>query len=154
MLVGILVGVLVILTITTLVTWKMRASACGRRIEVPAGERQRIFYGGVLCRAITTGGPLVRLELMDWGVRLQGTIWSRWIVPTWEARYDELAIAELVATAFSRTAVWFRLRGSAEGIGFLSTVSDDIIREMEKHDVPVNRSVGQFKRVAELYRAP
>ena len=48
MLVGILVGVLVILTVTALVTWKMRASACGRRIEVPAGDRQRIFYGGVL----------------------------------------------------------------------------------------------------------
>jgi len=29
---------------------------------------------------------------------------SRWIVPTWEARYDELAIAELVALPSSRIA--------------------------------------------------
>lgn len=153
MLVAILVGVLIILTVVSLVTWKMRAAACGRRIEVPAGERQRMFYGGVMCRAVTTSGPLVRLEIMDWGIRLQGTIWSRWIVPTWEARYDELAIAELVATSFSRTAVWFRLRGSADGIGFLCETSEEILRVMEQHDVPVNRSVTQIKKVAELYRA-
>ena len=77
---------------------------------------------------------------MDWGVRLRGTFWSRWIVPTWEARYEELAIAELVATSFSRTAVWFRLRGSSEGIGFLCETSEDILRVLEEHDVPVNPS--------------
>lgn len=153
MLVGILVAVLAIMAAGSLVTWKRRAAACGRRVEGAVGERQRMFYGGVMCRAITTSGPLVRLDIMDWGLRIQGTFWSRWIVPTWEARYDELAIAELVATSFSRTAVWFRLRGSREGIGFLCETSDDILRVMEEHDVPVNRSVTQFRKVGELYRA-
>jgi len=153
MLVIILVVVLVLLAAGGLVSWLMRAAACGRRIDAPDDERLRTFFGGILCKAITTSGPLVRLEILDWGIRLRGTIWSRWIVPTWEARYEELAIAELVSTPFSRIAVWFRLRGSADGIGFLTADSEEILRVLEKRDVPVNRSVAQFRKVAELYQA-
>jgi hypothetical protein len=134
--------------------WIRRAASCGRTIDAPAGEPAAVFYGGVLCRYLITSGSLVRLEFFDWGIRLRGTVVSRWIVPTWEARYEELAIAELVALRWSRVAVWLRLRGKADGIAFLANGSAEILRLLEQHDVLVNRSVAQIRRVEELYRPP
>jgi hypothetical protein len=78
---------------------------------------------------------------------------SSWIVPTWEARFDELAIAELVALPASRIAVWFRLRdGDPRAIAFLSERSQKILPLLERHGVPVNRSVTRIRRVDELYQ--
>lgn len=149
-----LVVVLVAAGVAGLVTWIRRAKACARIIGAPAKEPDRIFAGDVLARHIMMSGSLARLEFFDWGVRLHGLAISRWIVPTWEARYEELAIAELVTLRFSRFAVWLRLRGPADGIGFLTHWSRDILRELEKHDVPVNRSVIKVTRPEELYRSP
>lgn len=149
-----LVVVLVVAGMTGLVIWIRRASSCGRSIDAPPGESNRVFPGDVLCRHSLMSGSMARLELFDWGVRLHGIAISRWIVPTWEARFEDLAIAELVTLRFSRVAVWFRLRGGADGIGFLTHWSKDILRELEKHDVPVNRSVMKISRAEELYRSP
>lgn len=134
--------------------WIRRAASCGRTIDVPAAESGRIFWGGVMCRYLITSGNLARLEFFDWGVRIRGTVVSRWIVPTWEARYEELAIAELVSLRWSRIAVWFRLRGDAGGMAFLSDHSREILPLLEQHGVPVNRSLAQIRRAEELYRAP
>jgi hypothetical protein len=134
--------------------WIRRARSCGRTIGADtSGTPENVFYGGVMCRYLVTSGSMVRLEFYDWGVRLRGMAISRWIVPTWEARYEELAIGELVSLRWSRVAVWLKLRGKQEGIAFLANGSGDILRQLEKHDVPVNRSVAQIKRVEELYRA-
>ena len=94
----------------------------------------------------------MRLEFFEWGIRLRGTAMSRWVVPTWEAKYDELAIAELVSLPASRIAVWFRLRGGdLRTIGFLSDRSSDVLRQLERHGVPVNRAVTPVRRVDELF---
>lgn len=149
-----LVVVLVVVGVAGLVTWIRRARSCARSVDAPVGELNRIFPGDVLCRHALMSGSLSRLEFFDWGVRLRGIAISRWIVPTWEARFEDLAIAELVTLRFSRFAVWFRLRGEADGIGFLTHFSKDILRELEKRDVPVNRSVIKVSRAEELYRSP
>jgi hypothetical protein len=133
--------------------WIRRAASCGRTIDVPAGEFRQVFWGGVMCRNLITSGTLARLEFFDWGVRIRGIAVSRWIVPTWEARYEELAIAELVSLRYSRIAVWFRLRGDAGGMAFLSYHSNEILPLLEQRGVPVNRSVAQIRRAEELYRA-
>ena len=153
--VAILVVVLLVLAVSAgLFFWIRRAASCGRTIGADtSGTPETVFYGGVMCRALVTSGSMVRLEFYDWGVRLRGLAVSRWIVPTWEARYDELAIGELVSLKWSRVAVWLKLRGKPDGIAFLANGSADILRQLEKHDVPVNRSVAQIKRVEELYRA-
>jgi hypothetical protein len=153
-LVVVLLVVLLVAGVTGLVIWIRRARSCARSIDAPAGESNRVFSGDVLCRHSLMSGSMARLELFDWGVRLHGIAISRWIVPTWEARFEDLAIAELVTLQFSRFAVWFRLRGGADGIGFLTHWSNDILRELEKHDVPVNRSVMKISRAEELYRSP
>ena len=119
---------------------------------VPDGDLRELFRGGMMGKHVITSGTLVRLEFFEWGIRLRGTAMSRWVVPTWEAKYDELAIAELVSLPASRIAVWFRLRGGdLRTIGFLSDRSSDVLRQLERHGVPVNRAVTQVRRVDELF---
>jgi len=134
--------------------WIRRAKSCARIIGAPGGEPERYYLGGVMCKHLITSGTLAKVELFDWGVRIRGIVLSRWVVPTWEARYEDLAIAELVTMPHSRIAVWFRLRGEADGMAFLSERCEDILRVLERHEVPVNRSVAQISSVAELYEAP
>ena len=154
MLVDIVVVVVLALAVAAgLGFWIRRVASCGRTIDVPAGEFHQVFWGGVMCRNLITSGTLARLEFFDWGVRIRGIAVSRWIVPTWEARYEELAIAELVSLRYSRIAVWFRLRGDAGGMAFLSYHSNEILPLLEQRGVPVNRSVAQIRRAEELYRA-
>jgi hypothetical protein len=152
-LVDIVIVVVVVLALAAgLGLWIRRAASCGRTIDVPAAEPDRVFWGGVMCRYLITSGTLARLEFFDWGVRIRGIVVSRWIVPTWEARYEELAIAELVSLRWSRLAVWFRLRGDAGGMAFLSYHSSEILPLLERRGVPVNRSLAQIRRAEELYR--
>jgi hypothetical protein len=150
----VLVVVLVVLGVSGILLWTRLAASNARIIDAPAGEPDTLFRGGVMCRYVITSGSLVRLEFFDWGVRLRGTAISRWIVPTWEARYEELAIAELVALPASRIAVWLRLRGEPAAIAFLFERSLAVLQLLEKHGVPVNRSVTQIRRVEQLYQSP
>lgn len=149
-----LVVLVVLLILAGLAIWIKRARSSARIIDVPTGHQENLFFGGIMCKGLTTSGPMVKLEVFDWGIRIRGIAPTRWIVPTWEARYDELAMAELVASPFSRIAVWLRLRGESGGIGFLSNQSTEIIRVFEAHDVPVNRAIAKIKRLDDLYGAP
>jgi hypothetical protein len=146
--------VLVVLCIGGVVMWTRLAASNARVINAPAGEPDTLFRGGVMCRHVITSGSLVRLEFFDWGLRLRGIAVSRWLVPTWEARYEELAIAELVCLPASRIAVWLRLRGEPAAIGFLSDRSTAILPLLEARGVPVNRAVTRVRRVEELYQPP
>jgi hypothetical protein len=150
----VLIAVLGIAGVASLVVWIRRAASCRRRIEAPAGDPELALSGDVLCRYVITSGSLAVLELHDWGVRLRGNPVSKWIVPTWEARYDELAIAELVTVGHSRIAVWLRLRAGHGGIGFMRLPSEDVLRRLERHGVPVDRAVARVQRVGELYQQP
>ncbi|HWF82565.1 MAG TPA: hypothetical protein VN695_18475 [Streptosporangiaceae bacterium] len=147
-----LVVLLLALCMSGLFMWVKLVAGNKRTIEVPAGELEQFFWGGVMCRHLITSGSLARLEFFEWGVRLRGIPVSRWIVPTWEAKYDELAIAELVALPHSRIAIWLRLRGEATAIAFLSDRFSQILPVFEEHGVPVNRSVTRIRRVEELYQ--
>ena len=149
----ILVVLLVLLCVSGVYIWSRLAASNARIIGAPEGELKQVFHGGVMARHIITSGLLVRLEFFDWGIRLRGTFLSRWVVPTWEATYDDLAIAELVALPASRIAVCFRPRDSdPRAIAFLSDRSQLVLRALEEHHVPVNRAVMKIKRVDELYR--
>lgn len=150
----VLVALLVVAGIAGLAIWIRRVASCGRSIETPASEREAILSGDVLCRRSVTSGSLAVLEFFDWGIRLRGHLVTRWAVPTWEARYSELAIAEQVTLPHSRIAVWLRLKDGQGGIGFFRLPTIDVLRLLEEHGVPVDRSVAQVRRVDELYRLP
>jgi hypothetical protein len=147
-----LVVVLILLCVSGLFIWARLAASNTRIIGAPDSELEDFFWGGVMCRHVITSGSLARLEFYDWGIRLRGIPISRWIIPTWEARYEEMSIAELVALPQSRIAVWFRLRGDSATIAFLCERSSQILPVLEKHGVPVNRAVTRIRRVEELYR--
>jgi len=147
-----LVILLLALCVSGIFMWTRLVAPNKRTIERPEGELEQFFWGGVMCRHLITSGTLARLEFFDWGVRVRGIPISRWIVPTWEARYDELAIAELVALPQSRIAVWLRLRGEPATIAFLSDRTSQILPVLAEHGVPVNRSVTKIRRVEELYQ--
>jgi hypothetical protein len=149
-----LVALVVLVILGGLAFWIRRARASARIIDVPAGEQENLFFGGIMCKGLTTSGSMVKMEFFDWGIRIRGIKPTRWVVPTWEARYDEIAIAELVASPFSRIAVWLRLRGEPGGMGFLSERSTEIIRALEAHEVPVNRAIAHVKHLDDLYGAP
>lgn len=153
MLIGILLGLAVVVGVVSVATWIRRGRACQRIVDPPspASESELVCYGGIMCRGMMTSGTLVRLDLLDWGVRIRGIPVSRWIVPRWEARYNELSIAELVATPFSRIAVWFRVQGEPGGMGFLTERSRDILNGLEKHEVLVNRSVQHIRSADDMY---
>jgi hypothetical protein len=148
----VLVVLFLALCVSGIFMWVRLVAANKRTIDVPAGEFEQFFWGGVMCRHLITSGTLARLEFFDWGVRLRGIPISRWIVPTWEARYDELAIADLVALPQSRIAVWLRLRDESTAIAFLSDRTSQILPVFEQHGVPVSRTVTKIRRVEELYR--
>lgn len=152
----VIVAVLVLLCAGGIALWIRLAATNTRTIGAPAGELTELFRGGVMARHVITSGSLARLEFFDWGVRLRGTVLSSWIVPTWEARYDELSRAGLVALPASRIAVWLRLRGEPQGergaIAFLSDRSGDILPVLEKHGVLVSDTVTKIRRVEELYQ--
>jgi hypothetical protein len=147
----VLVAVLVVAAVAWLIIWTRRVASCGRIIDAPASEREAILGGDVLCRHSITSGSLAVLEFFDWGVRLRGHWVSRWVVPTWEARYSELALAEQVTLPHSRIAVWLRLRDGHGGIGFFRLPTIDVLRLLEEHGVPVDRSVAEVRRVEDLY---
>jgi len=146
----ILIVVVAVLAIAGLAFWIRRAAACAREIGAPADAPERVLNGDVLCRSVITSGSFARLEVHDWGVRLRGIAITRWIVPTWEARYEELAVAEVVASR-TRLGLWLRLKGGAGGIGFLTNNSEEAIRPLERHGVQVDRSVTRFRQVTDLY---
>jgi hypothetical protein len=146
-----LVALLVVLCVGGIVIWARLAATNTRTIAPQAGELEQFFWGGVMCRHVVTSGSLARLEFYDWGVRLRGIPISRWLVPTWEARYDELAPTELVALPQSRTAVWLRVRGEAAAIAFLSDKSLVILPVLAEHGVQVSHTVTRIRRVDELY---
>jgi hypothetical protein len=150
----VLVGVLVLAGGGGLVTWLRRAASSNRTINAPPGTLEAAFRGDVLSRYVITSGSLAVLEFFDWGVRLRGNLFSRWLVPTWEARYEELAIAELVSLPHSRIAVWLKLREEGGGIGFLRLPSNETLPMLEKHGVPVDRSIAQIRRAEDLYNRP
>jgi hypothetical protein len=145
----VLIVVVMVLAAIALAIWSRRAAASARRIGAPANEPERTLYGDALTRSGVMSGSFARLEFHDWGVRLRGTAVTRWVVPTWEARYDELAIADLVASR-SRLGVWLRLTGGAGGIGFLTSNSQEATRALEAHGVTVNKSVAQLGQVTDL----
>lgn len=148
----ILLAVLILMFAGAVLMWTRLVASNTRVIGAPAdGELERLFRGGVMGKHIVTSGTLVRLEFYDWGVRLRGTAISRWVVPTWEARYAELSVARRVALPASRLAVWFRVSGKPEcSIAFLSDSTGQILPVLEGHGVQVDRSVTQIRRVEEL----
>jgi hypothetical protein len=111
-------------------------------IVVPGGPAERTFAGGLWSAAGNAIWPLARLELLDWGIRVRGSVRGlRWLIPAWEARYGELTGAQLIWAPLASRDVYVRTVGAAGSIVFWSRRGSDILDHLQAHGVPADRSV-------------
>jgi hypothetical protein len=105
------------------------------------GAPERTFAGGLWSAAGNAIWPLARLELLDWGIRVRGSVRGlRWLVPGWEARYGELTGAQLIWAPIASRGVYVRTANPADSIVFWSRRGGDILDHLQVHGVPADRS--------------
>jgi hypothetical protein len=108
-----------------------------------AGEPpERMFTGGLWSAAGNAIWPLARLELLGWGIRVRGsTRGLQWLVPAWQARYEELTGAQLIWAPIASRGVYVRTPAAAGSIVFWSRQGAGILDHLQAHGVPADRSV-------------
>ena len=94
------------------------------------------FAGGLWSAAGNAIWPLARLELLEEGIRVRGV---RWLVPAWQARYQDLAGAQLIAAPLASRGVYVQAAGT-DPIVFWSRRAASILDCLQLHGVPVGRS--------------
>jgi hypothetical protein len=153
---AVLVGVLAVTGITAgywgLRQWTRSAS---RFVGLPWAQPEAEWLGAALTATVNIGWPLARLELFDWGIRLGSTARVfRWCVPTWEARYAELAVVRNVTNAIrvgTMNGLRFAVADSADAVVFWSTHSSEILDHLEAAGAIVDRRAVPLKRASGAY---
>jgi hypothetical protein len=131
--------------------WGMRqqASSASRVISKPESPPESVFLGGAPTPTVSATTPLARLELFGWGVRLSSCArWLRYLplsVPTWEARYDELAVVRSVSR-IGTSGLRLAVAGSADAVVFWTSQWPDILDRLAVAGASVDRSPVQFKQ--------
>ena len=109
--------------------WRWLSKSASRTVDVPRGAPIALFTGGgISCSAMNSDNWTAQLELFDWGIKISGAGPLELLVPTWEARYDELIGTGLLTTPFSgRPGVWFRARGTLDAVVYWTRDGQDIL---------------------------
>lgn len=114
-------------------------------IGTPEAPPERTFAGGLWSATGNAIWPLARLDLLEWGIRVRGNVPGlRWLVPAWEARYGELAGAQLIRVPIASHGVYLRTAGPADSIVFWTRRGTEILDHLQIHAVPADRSVNRL----------
>jgi len=106
------------------------------------GPPERTFAGGLWSAAGSAIWPLARLELLDVGIQVRGSVRGlRWLVPAWRARYDELTGAQLIWAPIANHGVYLRTAAAAGPIIFWTRQGSAILDHLQTHGVPADHSV-------------
>lgn len=125
--------------------WLARRSA--RTLGMPdEGPPIATWNGGLRTRTMNATGGTARLELFDWGIRVRGRGPWRWLLHAWEARYGELAKAQLIKFPVANPGVLMRTSSSAVPLVFVTFRGLEILDQLEARGVPVDRSVTRLRR--------
>jgi hypothetical protein len=85
--------------------------------------------------------PFVRLSLFSDGLRLERSHRSlRYLIPTWEVRYDDL----IEVQAVGRLGIRFRTRSTNEWAIFWAKDRSAVMRAVAEHGVVVNTEAVRF----------
>lgn len=148
-------GSIFTLTVTALlvVTWFRRlrwaADKPDRTLGMPDTPVIAAWYGGLRTSTINCTARAAYLELFDWGVRLHGRGLWRWLLPTWEVRYAELSMAQLIKFPIAHSGVLMRTNGPIVPLVFAAPLrrSHQILDQLEARGVPVDWSATRLRRV-------
>jgi len=138
--------------------WGMRrqTSSASRLIGMPDSPPESVFLGGALTRTVSATTPLARLELFGWGVRLSASAgWLRYLplsVPTWEARYDELAVVRSVTGIIGTSGLRLAVADSADAVVFWTSEWPEILDRLAASGASVDRSQVRLKQAGGVYR--
>src|SRR5690348_16199982 len=99
---------------------------------------KKTFRVGLRSRTGSVSTPIGRLEFFNWGIRMgAGGRLTQRLIPIWEARYDELAMAQRVSAPIANHGVRFSTPDHAEPIVFWSSRYSEILDHLDTHGVPV-----------------
>jgi hypothetical protein len=137
--------------------WGMRrqVSSASRVIGMRDSPPVSVFVGGAIGPTVSVTTPLARLELFGWGVRLSAS--ARWLrffplsVPTWEARYDELAVVRRV-TGIGTGGLRLAVADSADAVVFWTSQWPEILDRLEAAGASVDRLPVRVKQAGGVYR--
>ncbi len=109
--------------------------------ETRGGPPEKTFVGGLWSGTGSAIWPLARLRFFGWGIGVRAsTRLLGWLVPVWDARYEELSGAQLIWAPVASRGVCFLLT-AADPVVFWSRRGPDILDHLQVHGVPVDRSL-------------
>jgi hypothetical protein len=152
----IIVAVIVVLAVPAGLSaiWALHRFAAGsaRLVGAPDAAPERVFLGGSRSESGDVTWPLARLEFFGWGIRIVGSVRPvRWLIGTWEARYEELATVRFIASMSS--GIRFAVKGGTTAVVFWA-FNDlvEIADRLEERGVTVDRSRVSLRQAGGIYR--
>jgi hypothetical protein len=116
------------------------------------GPPERTFAGGLWSAAGNAIWPLARLELLDGGVQVRGSVRGLgWLVPPWQARYEDLTGAQRIWAPIANHGVYLQTAAAAGSIIFWSRQGAAILNHLQIHGVPADHSVTRLQWGANIY---
>jgi hypothetical protein len=110
-----------------------------------SGPPARAFTGGLWSASGSAIWPLARLELSGRGIGVRAsTRVLRWLIPAWDARYEDIAGAQRVFVPIANRGVYIRALTAAGPIVFWTRRGADVLEHLQLHGVAVDWSVGQI----------
>jgi hypothetical protein len=134
-----------IVVVVTVAFFRRLSSGTSRTVAVPAGTALASWRGGVKTRTVSGAGRVARLELFDWGVQVRSAGLFTWLGFTWQARYAEMARAQLIRFPVANRGVLLRTDGCAAPLVFVTHHDRDVIDLLQAHGVPVDRSAARLR---------
>ena len=108
---------------------------------------------------------LARLEFFGWGIRVRGKVLLRRLLPTWEARFEELSSARPLSAPLGRQGMYFVARnvptgsrsrdgGLGDRIVFWTRPRAEIVVRLEQFGVRADFSEVRIRRSWEIDELP
>jgi hypothetical protein len=130
--------------------WSHHVPSSGQRIELDARDA-----GDAAAHVVARWLPdedcgrkrgTARLELFEWGARVQTSGLFGWLGLRWEVRYSELVQARPITYPIANRGVLLRTDGSAVSLAFTTFRGPEILDQLAARGVPVDRSVTPLRR--------
>jgi hypothetical protein len=136
----------------TVALFRRRSAKSSRTIAAPEELPVAVWKGGLRTQTVNATSGTARLEMFDWGVRVRGRGFWKVLLPTWEARYSELATAQLIEWPIANHGVLMRSDSSVAPLVFVTLRDREVLEALAARGLLVDRWVSRL-RPADLVQA-